>query len=1546
MIRKVLSVVAIAVVASSATAAPLTYAYRSTPIRAGVVLIDSQQTSTVPPTQANYNPYVFYNLEFNRTIKPGGWTFYNPSAPTRVTPEINTRWSLIDGAASAPVGDPITKRNGAYWEVRLSSISEAQISAFDILHLSAYGYISLNSLEREKLRRFMENGGVLWVDFINGVNFDVVNGFPMGFDLNNANLGITPASDVFHPLLATPNPVTNTDISLMESDNALGLRNLDLAALGFGDLQSLNSTSQYEFDRFSIAAEDARGPKIAMAAVGEGYLVVTTRGVAQTLNRVMSGGAYNNNRRSEALRPTFDRFGDAAAKLAVNMSFLSTSYNQSGKGARKTNSSNIDIGAPMLKRFGATGVTDPGGTNRYVPPAVYKGLVVISTRDQIFVYDGNPSSDLDNNGNPDDGVADYGVGANQDLVWSSRVLAEPISAPTAVEVVDSGLTRDQIAVVDGTGTLHIFDCFPAAYGTAMNPIQSQAAPTGIDPDFAVPGGGPYAPTFHDGQYFVADQITNGLTGIGRVWIADARNGQIISSSLPWLVGTTAISVMGRVSASPTVGYIPINDGSGGLDRVLYVPTRANTVGGPNSTAGVHSFWLGAKGEKPFSVSESAGTLFVSTRAQVQGLTVYNPGSRHPLGIKLTLIDAVGNPLPASTMDTLFTGAVTVVGGQIQFQFETGQSLPANTSVRIDYTIDWGVNQPGYGLQLLRGNVFLPDDSLRQRRILGNIALSPEGVIHVVHSDADAAGGITGGAYYAFREDRRGEFKLLNRYELYREHTINLNAAGPVSYRETLVDQDPVTTLPGVGAFLGGRFQTLRFTGGPTVRNGICYVMAQGTKAFPFIPYTIVMAFNANPPTPEVVVGDLPANFTVLQPDLARSDNKTSPTISSVLGTNNFLYEKPANGTSGVLRFENLMQSTRGAVGNSISLSQPLVLRVPGRPDQLIEPNQTASRWSPLLWYVVLHGFNGTSSALTTGNTLFFTGDSAVPWFIRNGFGPNVPTPSGVVYGLDADMQTNTSFTFTDPQRSWNKQIAQFLINPTFKGNPAVRWPQNEGATSFEEWGIRLLQTEIPGSTRGLYIGGGEDILAAVGNGGFAAFKKADFIVADENRLARFDASGNAIWSSDSSSATGVNGDTGAAIDTKPLVRPTKAYVVNSREMIVVDTGANRVLTLDMSGRETRSLDRFRLDPNFTPDGFQQGDDTVLKGPRDVVRFTSYQTNPSYLAGAAPLEYWVHYVIADTGNRRLIEVVDRYRANATTRRVEGLIEYAPGQPALGVLVWHTPSNLSGKDFDYNSLARAYVENMASPGNGRWVYAAGMGNVMPTRVDTGLDTPTGAAPRESNRGNGGLVIFDDATSIVVNQISLGPVPANAYWDFTSGAWNSAATTLRQKRLSNVSSVTMRNVLTPGGFPTVAIMFTDSEGVFEVWQPGSTGALDPVAPWEVRWFMPREAYRAIRRDVVSDVPNSSNPVDFRPTYARRLDSGEVLIVNGYIGRDRANNVFNGEVIQVDGSIDLTNNNAIEGFGFGKRNLGFKTVSIKAALPPIVGTRGIVLPVFADRR
>lgn len=108
---------------------------------------------------------------------------------------------------------------------------------------------------------------------------------------------------------------------------------------------------------------------------------------------------------------------------------------------------------------------------------------------------------------------------------------------------------------------------------------------------------------------------------------------------------------------------------------------------------------------------------------------------------------------------------------------------------------------------------------------------------------------------------------------------------------------------------------------------------------------------------------------------------------------------------------------------------------------------------------------------------------------------------------------------------------------------------------------------------------------------------------------------------------------------------------------------------------------------------------------------------------------------------------------------------------------------------------------------------------------------------------------------------------------------------------------------------------------------------------------------------VPTAKNPMGFLPTFARRLNSGEVLVVNGYVGQHRVASLpvvaafgispgdpFGGEVAILDGSINATPN--VRGFDWNKPNLGFDSYYVNFELPPVAGTRNLQGPVFAEKR
>jgi hypothetical protein len=1514
------------------------YALRSTGIRAGVLLIESQRQAGIP---ANPTPHVFYNLDSNLLVKPAGWNIHNPRSSTQVTTGIAARWLTLDPAGAPAVNDPITKRNAAYWEVPLSLVSDDEITSYDILLLSARGTVSLTSGEREKLRRFVDQGGILWVDFNSASNLDPINGAPLPFGKNTANVG-SAGANLQHPLLKFPNAISENGLSVMASDVGAGI---DFTTVPPALMPILGAT-EADSTRLTPVAASVKGPIISVGKLGDGFVVVTSQGVATTLNRLPSGGGYVANNGYRAGAPSFDRSGNAAAGLVINMLHLNAGHSSFSGSTHKTNSTPVDLWAPLLKRF-QVDVALPSGPKIYQPMASYKGIVYVSLGDgRIAAFDANPSSDLDGDGNPDDGYTDFLGGTNYDLLWITEVAGPTISSATVVEVPNaaSGIPRDQLLVTTERGVV----CFDALQLDAQGRIRTTgAAPVAYRVDApqgaanfapASDAPGPYAPTIHEGLGYVADIEDQGLNKVGRVWVFDPATGNRVSSTLDWAVGGRSglYGTLPEISGPLTVGYIPVADNSGALDKVVYLPTR-NVPGSlsPNGSAGVVSLWAGVKGEtiKDRDVNVVPGQMTINTRASLQGLNVNISPFSSTTGIKLSVVDGTtGNPWDATTMGQAFTGTVLQSSpGILNFGITPiGQTLlNANPRPRvmIDYSIDWGVQVLGPVNAVVRGQFNLPDDAGKNRRILHNLALSPKGTLYLTHGD-----GSTGGSLYAFREEGRGQFKLLYRYELYNEHRINLNQAAAVTYRETLSDTDPLTQfMPGL---LGGRIGNISFQSGPTIRNDTVYVTARGFKSG-IVPVTIVLAFRAEPETVQVRVGELPANFSIVQPDLARSANKAVPEAFSTLQPGQYVYERDPGSDSGTIRIENMSSSTRGPMLQTISTSQPIIIRRSGQPDLLLDPGNTSTRWSPLLWYMVLHGVSNDSPPLVTGETLFVVGSSMLPHILEFGsLGP----PRGIIMGLDATISANDPFLAGDALRPWQKQLYQLTTTPSFRSNPDIRWPQGAGVTSFEDWRVRLLQTAMdPGPALG--VTGGEGAVFVWQPAKLWSFSRADFLIADEGRLVRLDPSGNGLWASDKSLTTGP-ADVGSAGSVKPLVRPTRAYPLSTSEMIVVDTGGDRIVRMDTTGREIRSINNFKLDPVLTPAGYQANETTSFRQPRDVSVYTTWEQNPANVTNPRPLEYWVHYVIADSGNRRLIELVDRYEADPATRRIVGIVDMGGNAgAALGVLNWHSPAEYSGKNFLYTSIARIW-----NPVSARFVFAAGIGNAMPTRVDVGLDAPGVGRPREAS-GNGGILIIDGQNSTIINEVTVPSIAANLFWNENTGTFNSPVRPARTLLLGDVNSVTMRMV-DVGGTPMLGIMYTDDSGAYEVVGSGSN--------WTVRWMLTDEVYRVMRRSGYPagqpwlGTPTGANPQHLRAAYARRLDSGEVIVVNSYQGFLRNGANFAGEVIQVDGDVDFanSNDNTSTAFSFNKINLGFRSSSVVFEVPPVQNTRGLVIPIFADRR
>ena len=315
-----------------------------------------------------------------------------------------------------------------------------------------------------------------------------------------------------------------------------------------------------------------------------------------------------------------------------------------------------------------------------------------------------------------------------------------------------------------------------------------------------------------------------------------------------------------------------------------------------------------------------------------------------------------------------------------------------------------------------------------------------------------------------------------------------------------------------------------------------------------------------------------------------------------------------------------------------------------------------------------------------GNTLYTAGTTSLPAIMLTGL---LNPQNGVGFAMTANISPDRP-VYRHEQRAAVEQPDHASEDGRFRripdrsltANPDILWPQVVGTLSANTFIQRLLQSEIGSgistATEGDVVLGGDHALILVGRNAagtvFSSFSRSDLVVADQGRVSRFDPSGNPIWSTDTTLAS-TDTSAGQTGDLVGLVRPSRAYLYGDNDVLVVDPGSNKIVHLDASGREVRTIRGFTVDTAFVPDGYQTNEKFNFDSPSDVATFNEYVPGPRLAANPmsspAPLEYWYHYVVADTGNHRLLDIIDRYAVDPTTRRVLGPVAIG-GQAQLGVL----------------------------------------------------------------------------------------------------------------------------------------------------------------------------------------------------------------------------------------------------------------------------------------
>lgn len=1429
-----------------------TYTALRKQIRVGVLQMQSN------PAQEPA-PFVWYVLDRRTDFKPIGWDFVNPLASP--------------GSAKA---------SRLYWLVRLDTVSVEDLSRFDVLVLATTGTVAFTPEQREKLRKFVDAGGLLWID--NANLYSIAPAAPLFIDLQFNPEGATEA------LLALPtHPIVNMPYALSLSEFnrlGLGIRGA-LSAVG----ADLNAPPAPAVLAPIALRRDNRRPLVAAGQYGSGAIVVSTVGVAYALSEAVgSSGAPVANENFALAAPQ-------NLKFAYNLVSWASAFTVQRKNARRTSSAFESAGAPLVEKWGLTGLQAVGSFAS--APVFYNGaLFVVGSSPQgdirLYCFDANPRRDLDGDGNEDDGLPDlWQRGTPYDQVWEAPLGNEPTSSPQIVEVPTSGndpLQRALVIVTLRSGTVRAYRAFPRS-GGVNTPIAGIADGSNLVWERSLPAAAPY-----DGENIPVAAAAEGLLVVpgvqagaggngGRLYVLWAATGEVLnsgSSGQDWIQPRTNLP---QIRGGVTLGYVQdraqTGEGSMANDLMAYVATQPSAAGGVQTSA-VHAFWLGTKGEVLTNPNNDRRT-FVS-RAQGRQLSIFvdNSGSglyaalnpvlwvynRNPDG-SLTLIDRY--ELPRSD--------IAISGGTVTFD-----NPPAtNPVVVMNYFIDWG-RSTGSPVRSVVGIADLVPNPTKN--IVEQPALAPNDIL--VYTTTE--GGGSPGSIYAVQEQSGNRTVMRWRWQL---HSGGYEE--PVGSRSQPVEPALRLRRNLFGGVVASPINVIPrgFTAPPVVSGNTTYAVAEAVANFDpplgAVPGTVLMAFDNNPVV-QLRLEDVGPNNTrvpVPIPPNATLQIRQVDIVRSLGGTQQYIYVQPAQYTvsraRGIITINNMMPGAGG--GGAIfafSLSQPTVVTMTVGTEPPRHFFIDASQYNNLKWFMFIPAVRVTASPVVAGEVIYLPAQVIAP-------GTRISTVLAVSAdptANDPDIQKGEDVPlFTQETDKPNHLLWPALGKPGDYGydpnNPGSLFPALGNLLSSIVNDLRRAQVGTDGIAA-LAVSGG--LLAAVGDTGIKVFERQMTLIADSHRLLELDPAGKVVWSMDASRLWGaVSGGTVPVVGVSPtaIARPARVYRVSPNEMMIVDTGNNRIVWVDRAGNVISELRRFENPPRLNLSDLSQppaplapGDPHELREPRDVSIYTEYvprEANGNRLnpfQDAQPLEFWVHYLIADTGNGRLVDVVDRYVADTNTGAVGPLI-------AARQLFWTSAEGAERRKYRYTGIQRV----LSGYRNGAPVFTL-VATVANYRVRPDGTGEEGLGGTVMVRTLGGGLDITEAFS----EVLLPGEPLGSARRVPIGSPNS------------VQVYPLRYDAATGSVVYNIVVATE-RGVFD---------LERLAPnqWRIRWQLTDEVYRSLThlRDRISGAPPGgryiSRAIPLWAASALRLPNGHYLIANAYRGVLPDGGRFQGEVFQIDPS------------------------------------------------
>ena len=1523
-----------------------TYSSQRRQIRVGIV---ATRALSLPGNQGSENPdpHVFYVLDSRTDLKPNGVEFVNPLAPSTITGDIHERWRLRsrgNDPAFTPgnalyelfrVGAKVSKNMGAYWEVNIDALEPSDLRQYDLLFMHTHKPdVALSADIREKLRAYMESGGTLWVEQCGGFTFNRYAPFFFDAQWHSGGSAGGPGqpgaviATANHPLLNYPYILTPEEVRTLGDKNVGGwyiFNPYDPTDPAYYDPTSgRNDLNPPGRETLVPVVWNSRGfpegpggsanpnwrPYVLAGAVGAGKLILSAQDTGCAINDYVGGVQVGFGGNCGAISgQNLLAAKPQDLKFAYNLASWVISHRTAYSDPRRTGASIDGAPAQLDEKWTAPG----GGTNHVGGVAFLKRCAYAVGGDLVLrCYDTNPGQDLDGDGNPDDGLVDFNAGAPFDCVWALDLkgfgaggMLTGASAPTVVEFFDTnppaapGLlalpSRELVIVTLSDGTVVAARAMPTALKMVngiqyaaladftvadwvVTPAQTGAQTYALGPSDPIP-----AVAFSEGVVFATLSTSAG----GRVLVIDpATGGSPFHIGSPAGVGEGLVpDVPGTeaIRGAPTVGYVT-DDLTGATDKMVYINVSPKT-GQPGSVRGIP---FGAKGE-PLNIVSAPDRLFRS-RARVPWYIYLGIGGnpylrprvvctyRDPADgtygsreLEYTVADPPGKNQWHEKFDM---GEARVrVGAEIEL---TNVERPDGTRVGLrtvtptdegvtflaDYTYDWAPPAGSTFPKVNARSVFVaPDPTDTNNFVTGTVALARNDVIYFGARASNEAATYPGrSVLIAVHEQGSNQSRVRWTYSLYDAFQMTVNGS-PVG-------------IPARMRRSNGEFLTkMRFLGTPAVHNDTVYAVATGTTPGGQT-VSAMCAFKADP---EFVLRlntriDPGTRVRIRQPNLFVDRNaQPEAWIELAAGQYTVDYE---SGTVHVTAM-----APPGAIAAAyVSASVPFVVQVGNGPEAVTIPTRADSdgwrRGGPdnvdnLLWFCVLPS-QAVSSPAVLGDTVW------------------VGLVDGSVVSVDADPAArNPEFQAVGSEVAYRWVTAPLAV----PGDPTPATP--------------VLAP--PSVSAG--------VLAVSSPSGVFAMEDTVTLIAEAERLIEVNSGSDAVWTCDGTRTFDiVNGPltdytdpvnpvigTGMPAGQRvPFRRPSVARRIGGNDILVVDTGNNRVVSIDRGGYTKWEVSRFQDDYKGL---LRPGDPLSLNEPTDCSYWTEFQPALSVQGGPYSYSgpgYVTHYLIADSGNYRVVEIIDVYKASGERVMVRQLNFVSSTLARQGKRYrYRAVQRIVMRNSDLPALPAYWRENpydpSAAPLDLRFLTVATVSNAR--MVDRNMPLAATVGGGESLETGGGSVALlkesGDPLAVVANL----RIPVD----------NGGTLSLRVQPIINPTWFSSFREM-EGGSLVTKFMLADANGVYQVrlsfldHAGNSPPYIEPVL--DVEWLLTAEDYFAMtgKRLQASSVVRLSAPAENPAFPALR----QYLISNRFSGEDYpavfgttvnvvSNGEFHGEVFTI---------------------------------------------------